>query len=119
MGFPVVAHAAQGGLRERDIAVFCALAPVDVNAFALCVDIRHLEEERFMESEAAGINDGEVGLVLDGVDCVDNGPDLLCGHNRREGFISFGIDEFEGMPVAVKDIFEKELDAAVADSHSS
>ena len=119
MGCPVLAHDIQGGFRKRDIAVFSALSPVDMDAFSLSIDVGYLKEQGFMEPESAGINDSQIGFILDGIDCIDNGPYFFEAQDGRKCLVPFGIDELQGMPVVIEDICEKEFNAAVADSHSS
>jgi hypothetical protein len=70
-----------------------------------------------MESEPTGVNGSQIGLILDGVNGIDNGPDFLSAQNSGKGLVPFGIDELKGMPVTSQDVDEVELNAAVADSH--
>jgi len=77
MGYPVLAQDMKGGLRQGDISVFGAFSPVDMNAQSLGVDVGYLKEQRFMQPEATRINGGEIGFVLDGIDRIDEGPDLF------------------------------------------
>ena len=72
-----------------------------------------------MEPEAAGVNDGEIGFILDGINGIDNGPDFFEAQNSWQGLIPFGIDKFQGMPVSFEHVDEEEFNAAVTYSHGS
>jgi len=45
---------------------------MDVNAHALSVDITDLKVQAFTQSEAAGVHGGQIGLVLRGIDGVED-----------------------------------------------
>jgi hypothetical protein len=50
VGSPIAAEEVEGGWRERDVAVFGALSPVDMDHHAGGVDIGDFEVEAFVES---------------------------------------------------------------------
>ena len=52
VGFPVGPQPHQGLFGQGDVAVFGALAAVDMDLEALAIDVRDLQEEGFMEPEA-------------------------------------------------------------------
>ena len=91
---------------------------MDMNTHAVCVDIGNLKGQGFKQPEAAGVNGGQIGFILDGINRVDNGPDFLDAQNSGKSLLPFGIDEFQSMPVPFEHVDEEEFNAAVADSHS-
>jgi len=52
MGFPVGAEQREGIGGQEDVAVFSALAAVDMDLEALAIDVGDLKEEGFMKPEA-------------------------------------------------------------------
>ena len=91
---------------------------MDMNTFALRINIGYLKEQGLMEPKAAGVNGSQIGFILDGINRVDNGPDFFEAQDGGKGLFSFGMDEFEGVPLTFEHVNEKELDTAVADPHS-
>src|SRR5262245_20067929 len=70
VGEPIAAQQLKSGLGERDVAILGALAAVDMDHHAGAIDIGDFEMESFVESEAAGVDGGEVGIVAE---CFDVG----------------------------------------------
>jgi len=64
VGFPVGTEPREGLGGQRDVAVFGALAAVDMDLEARAIDIGDLQEEGFLEPEAQAIDGGEVDLVV-------------------------------------------------------
>ena len=64
VGDPVTAQALQGRFRQRHEAVFGALTAVDMDHFALAVDIGDLQMLGFLQSQTAGVDGGEEGAVM-------------------------------------------------------
>ena len=60
VGEPIAAQQLKSGLGERDVAILGALAAVDMDHHAGAIDIGDFEMESFVESEAAGVDGGEV-----------------------------------------------------------
>jgi len=59
-------------------------SPVDMDHHAGGIDIGDFEVETFMESQAAGIDGGEIGVILEGFDLGKNGSDFFDAENGRE-----------------------------------
>ena len=74
---PVLAQQMKSGLRQRDIAVLGALAAVDMDHHALTVDIGDFEMAGFVKPQAAGIDGGEIGVVVQGFDVGQNATDFF------------------------------------------
>ncbi len=56
---------------------------MDMNTFALSIDIGYLKEQGLMESEATGVNGVQIGFILNSINCVDNGPDFFDAQDGR------------------------------------
>jgi hypothetical protein len=117
VGHPIAAQQTEGGLGERDIAILGPLATVDMDHHAGGIDIGDFEVEPFMESQAAGIDGGEIGIILEGLDLGKNGSDFFNAKNSRETSLGLGSEDTENVPVSLEDVFEEEADAAIADPH--
>ena len=90
---------------------------MDMNAHAIAVDVADLKIQGLMQSEAAGIDGGQIGFVLRSADGHKDGSDFIEAQDGGQPLFAFGMDQFQGVPVASENIDEKELDAAVADAH--
>ena len=78
MGEPVAAQQSWSvDLGQRDVAVLGALAAVDMDHHALTVDIGDFEMESFVKSQAAGVDGGEIDVVVEGFDVGQEGFGLL------------------------------------------
>ena len=77
MGEPVLAQQMESGLRQRDIAVLGALAAVDMDHHALTVDVGDFEMAAFVKTQAAGIDRGEIGVVVQGFNVDQNATDFF------------------------------------------
>jgi hypothetical protein len=64
-------------LGQRDIAVLGALAAVDMDHHALAVDIGDFEMEAFVKAQAAGVDGGEIDVVVEGFDVGQNTSDFF------------------------------------------
>ena len=91
---------------------------MDMNTFALRVNVCYLKKQSLMQPKAAGINGSQIGFILDGSNRIDNGPDFFDAQNSGKSLIPFGIDKFQGMPVPFEHVDEEEFNTAVAYSHS-
>jgi hypothetical protein len=68
-----------------------------------------------MQPEPAGVDTGQIGLVLRGANGVQDIPDLGKAEHNRQALFAFGMNQIQGMPLALEHIDEKKLDTAVAD----
>lgn len=74
---PIAAQQLKSGLRQRDVAILSALAAVDMDHHARAIDIGDFEMEPFVKSQAAGIDGGEVGIILEGFDVGKKASDFI------------------------------------------
>jgi len=77
VGDPIATEQVKGGLRKRDISIFCALAPVDMDHHAVAIDIGDFEIECFMQPQTAGVDGGKVGIVLEGFNMGQDAADFF------------------------------------------
>jgi hypothetical protein len=117
VGEPVAAEQVEGGLGERDVAIFGALAPVDMNHHAGGVDIGDFEVESFVKSEAAGVYGGEIGIVLEGFDAGQDAADFFHAKDGWKSSFGLGSEDSEDVPVALEDMLVEEAYPAIADPH--
>jgi hypothetical protein len=117
VGDPIAAEQEEGGLGERDVAIFGALAAVDMDHHASGVDIGDFEVETFMKSEAAGIYRSEISIVLKGLDSGQNASDFFHAQDGRKASFILGSEDSEDVPVALEDMLVEEAYAAIADPH--
>ena len=102
---------------ERDVAILGALSAVDMDHHAGGIDIGDFEVETFVKSQAAGIDGGEIGVILEGIDLGKNASDFFTAENGRKASFGLGSEDSEDVPVSLEDVFEEEADAAIADAH--
>jgi hypothetical protein len=117
MGDPIATEQVKGGLGEGYVAVLGALAPMDVDHHPVAVDIGDFEMETFLKSEAAGVDGGMVGIVLEGFDVGQEAADFFNAQDGRESSFGLGAEDSKNVPVALEDVFEKEAYPAIADPH--
>jgi hypothetical protein len=84
---------------------------------AVAVDIGDFEIETFVKSEAAGIDGGEIGVILEGFDLGKNASDFFTAENGWESSFGLGSEDSEDMPVSLKDVFVEKANAAITDAH--
>ncbi len=73
--------------------------------------------ETFVEPQAAGVDSGEIGVILEGIDLGQNGSDFLTAENGRKASFGLGTEDSEDVPVSLEDVFEEEANPTVADAH--
>jgi hypothetical protein len=117
VGRPIASEQQEGGLGERDIAVLGPLSAMDMDHHAGGVDIGDFEVKAFVKPEAAGIDGGEIGVILEGMDLGKNTSDFFTAENGREASFGLGTEDTEDVPVTLEDVFEEEANAAIADAH--
>ena len=117
VGEPIAAEQTESGLGERDIAILGALSTVDMDHHAGAVDIGDFEVETFVESQAARIDGGEIGVILEGFDLRKNASDFFNAENGGKASLILGSEDSEDVPVSLEDVFVEEANAAIADAH--
>ena len=91
---------------------------MDMDHHAGGIDIGDFQVETFMESQAAGIDGGKIGVILECFDLGKNGSDFFNAKNGRESSLILGSEDSENVPVSLEDVFVEEADSAIADAHS-
>ncbi len=84
---------------------------------AVGVNIRDFEMESFVKSKAAGIDGGEIGIILESFHLGKDGSDFFGAEDGRESSLGLSAEEAEDVPVTLEDVFEEEANAAIADTH--
>jgi hypothetical protein len=118
VGEPIAAEQVEGGLGEREVAIFGALAPVDMDHHTGGVDIGDFEMETFVKPQAAGVYGGKIGIVLEGFDAGQNAADFFHAKNGWKSSFGLGSEDSEDVPVALQDVLIEEAYPAIADAHS-
>jgi hypothetical protein len=119
MGFPIGAEQCQGLFGEGNVAVFGALAAVDMDLEARAIDVGDLEEKSFVEPEAQAVDSREVDLVVQGGGGGEEALDLLHTEDGGEPVGGLWAQECQRGPIAFEDVLIKKADAAVAEAHRS
>jgi len=114
---PIAAEQMEGGLGERDVAILGAFATVDMDHHAGGINIGGFEVETFVKSEAAGIDGGKIGVILEGFDLGKNRSDFFTAENGRKTSFGLGTEDAEDVPVTLEDVFVEEAYATIADAH--
>ena len=65
---PIAAQQLKSRVRQRDVAVFGALATVHMDHHALTIDIGDFEIKSLVKPQAAGIDGGKINVVVEGFD---------------------------------------------------
>ena len=119
MRFPIGSQESQGVLGQGDVAVFGALASVDMDLEALAIDIGDLKVEGFVQPESQARDGGEGDLVVQGCGRREETSDLLGTEEGWESVFGLRANERQGVPVAFEDVLVEESDATGADAHGS
>ena len=117
VGEPVAAEQMEGGLGEGYIAILGTLSTVDMDHHTVAVDIGDFEVEPFVKSETAGIDGGEIDVIVEGFDVVQNASDFFSAQNRGESSFGLGSEDSKDVPVSLEDVFVEEANPAIADAH--
>jgi len=89
---------------------------VDMQHPPCAVNIRNLQMESFMETEAAGIDRGQIGVVVGGINKREDLADFFLAEYGRQAVFRLSTEDIEDVPVVMQDVPVKEPDAAIADS---
>ena len=84
---------------------------------AVAVDIGDFEMETFVKSEAAGVDGGKIGVILEGFDPGKNTSDFLNTENGGKASFGLGTENSKDVPVSLEDVFVEEANPAIADPH--
>jgi hypothetical protein len=117
MGFPVRAEEREGLGGQGDVAIFGALATVDMDLEAWAVNIRDLKVQGFMEAETQAIDGGQVDLVVERSGGRQEALDLLHTEHGGESVRDLRAYEREGSPIALEDVLIEEANTTVAKAH--
>ena len=77
VGEPIAAQEMESGLGQRDVAILGAFAAVDMDHHAGAIDIGDFEMESLVQAQAAGVDGGEVGIVVESFDVGKKAPDFI------------------------------------------
>ena len=75
--------------------------------------------EPFVKSQTAGIDGGEIDVIVEGFDVVQNASDFFSAQNRGESSFGLGSEDSKDVPVSLEDVFVEEPNPAIADPHST
>ena len=117
VSLPVGAQHRQRPGRQRNVAVLGPLAAVDMEHHPVAVDIRGLQMQRLLKAPATGIDGGEEGAVMKGVDAREHPAHLLSTQHRRQPELLLGAQIVEGAPVALKHMGEEKANPRMGDPH--
>jgi hypothetical protein len=117
MGFPGGAEPREGRFGQGDVAVFGALAAVDMDLEARAIQVRDLEGEGFREPQSQARDGGKGDLVVEGGGGREEPSDFLNAEHSGETVGGVRAQEREGVPVALEDVLGEEADATIAAAH--
>ena len=117
MRFPGGAEQREGLGGQGDVAVFGALAAVDMDLEARAIDVRAREEKGFLEPEAHARDGGEGALVVQRGGGREETPHFCNTQDGGETVGSLGAQERKSVPVALEDVLIEETDATIAETH--
>ncbi len=83
---------------EHDIAIFAALAALDVNHHALAVDVADFQVCQFSASYSGGVERHQQSALERSQSCVDELRDFFLAENRRQVKCSFRIGRLGDAP---------------------
>ena len=106
-----------GRARQRDEAVFGALAPVHVDHHPWAVDVGDLQILRFLQAQATRVDRAQEGVVTGRPHAPQDGPHLRAAQDRRPARLALGAPDVQEMPVPLQHVPEEEPNAAGADAH--
>ena len=103
----------EGRRWQGNPALLGTLSPVDMKHHGPGVDIGDLEMLRFLEPQPTGVDRGQEGMVVRRAHAGEESSDLVSGEDDGEFMLAPGVDEGEGVPLALEDVLEEEAQAAV------
>ena len=115
MRHPVLAEHSQGLRRERHVAIFGALAAMNMDDHPRAVDVADLEIQTFLETQPQRVDGPEVGFVVRSTHGVDETTNFRDAQDIRQGLGSGKADVPESLPVARDGVGVEEDDAAGSD----
>lgn len=115
MGFPVGAQQRAGLGGQRDVAVFGACPPVDLETRSSAVG--DLAKEGCVEPEAHTVDGGQVPVIVEGSRGREKAFHLLDPEDGGETVRELRTNAREGSPVTREDVLREEADAAVVEAH--
>ena len=83
----------------------------------ITVYIGYFEIESFVKSQAAGVDGGKVGIVLEGFDLGQDASNFSNAQDSRESSFGLGPEDSKDVPVSLKDMLVKEANPAIAYPH--
>lgn len=106
-GFPVIATPLGAECREElgtehDIAIFAALAAVDVHDHALTVDVADFQVRQLGAADAGGVEDHEQDALVRSARCMEELCDFFPAENRRQVTGLFRIGRLGKTPRSAK-----------------
>ena len=116
-GFPGGAEQRAGLFGQGDVAVFGALAAVDMALEALAINVGDLAGEGCMEPQSHAIDSGKVDLVVEGGGGREEPSDFLNAEHSGETVGGGRAHEREGVPVAREDVLGEAAEATIAEAH--
>lgn len=93
MSLPVFAQDEQCFGRKRNIAVFGSLSSVDVDHHSFAVNIRDLQEEPFMKTQATAVDGDQVGTIMEGMGITKHTLDFFQTKDGRKTMLCFSPDQ--------------------------
>jgi hypothetical protein len=119
VGFPGEAQQSQRIFGQGDVAVFGALATVDMDLHALAIDVGDLQGEGVVEPQSSARDRGEVDLIVEGGGRREETPDFCNTEDGGKAVCAVRTHERQGRPVAMENVLGEEADTTGADAHGA
>ena len=117
VGTPVLAQQMKSGVGQRDIAVLGALAAMDMDHHALAIDIGDFQMKSFVKAQTAGVDGGEIDVVVEGFDAGQNASEFIDAQDSGQAVFVLSPQDREDVPIAHQNVDVKKANPAVADAH--
>jgi len=115
MSGPELSYQLQSSGRKRDKSIFGALAVPDMNHVAISIDVLNLKMSSLLKSKSAGVYGSETETVAGKFDEEKNASNFLRRKNDGKLLFFRWANEIESGKTLVKNVQEKESDAAKSD----